>query len=323
MNLYPWHEALWQRVENAFNANRFPHAVLLWGQAGLGKQDFAKKLIARLMCDSSSACGQCQSCCWVSANTHPDLMTVEAEDGKKQIGIEQIRQLQSAQALSSVKAGARVIWIPKAELLNIAANNALLKILEEPNDNVYYILNATSLATIPITIQSRCHQYYFAAVSDNQIKQYLISHGFEPQYSTLLHGAPLQASTYLSDDAMTCRTELKTSLNLLIEGQKSPCLVAAKWAKQDLNQVLQFLCLWFLDVLKIKQIGNNTNLTNGDSKALLIKHADFMQENEIVTIIDTMMQFLKQQALGRQINQALWLDDLAITIGQHQLARHA
>ena len=91
---YNWHSTLWQRIANAQKLNRLGHALLLWGQRGLGKKDFANLLAKKLLCLSDNKpCGLCQGCNWFEKGVHPDFISVIPENGKKNINVEQIRQL--------------------------------------------------------------------------------------------------------------------------------------------------------------------------------------------------------------------------------------
>ena len=100
----PWQlanlDSLKKRVEN----NALPHALLLTGNRGLGKLEFAQHFAHLLLCESLDfstpteveslkPCGQCHSCKLVAAGTHPDLSIVQPEADKEIIGIDQIRQL--------------------------------------------------------------------------------------------------------------------------------------------------------------------------------------------------------------------------------------
>ena len=82
-NLLPWHHEMWQKLTAARNSDRLPHALLLVGDAGLGKWQFAKQFAHSLLCQSSdslgSPCGNCQSCHLFDAGTHSDLQILEPD----------------------------------------------------------------------------------------------------------------------------------------------------------------------------------------------------------------------------------------------------
>ena len=149
--MYSWQNKQWQHIMQ--QGAKMPHALLLRGRAGTGKQDFALEVAKTTLCPQANmlqhACGTCPSCTWFAEGTHPDFMligpedTENVEDGasspkkksakKSQISVAKIRQLLDYLTLSSHQVnGYRVIVISPADMLNGASANALLKMLEEP-----------------------------------------------------------------------------------------------------------------------------------------------------------------------------------------------
>ena len=117
-------------------------AYLFWGNKGLGQYQFAEKLSAWLLCQNANhdsknaenheACGQCTSCQWLLAGTHPDRLILSPEPGSSSIKIDAIRTIRAFSEQKSHGGRCRVIIISPAETMNVSAANALLKILEEP-----------------------------------------------------------------------------------------------------------------------------------------------------------------------------------------------
>jgi len=75
--IYPWQATQWQHITQLLNTERLPHAMMLHGNQGLGKADFAIALANALLCQTPlvnhQACGQCKACNLLNAKTHPDL----------------------------------------------------------------------------------------------------------------------------------------------------------------------------------------------------------------------------------------------------------
>ncbi|EWH03862.1 hypothetical protein Q427_00810 [Halomonas sp. BC04] len=86
----PWQSERWRRFLSQYQSGRLPHALLLSGPRGVGKQQFAEALIARLLCvtPGQAACGHCHGCHMLAAGYHPDLLRVSPEEGKRQIRID-------------------------------------------------------------------------------------------------------------------------------------------------------------------------------------------------------------------------------------------
>ncbi|PPD55909.1 MAG: DNA polymerase III subunit delta' [Methylotenera sp.] len=169
--MYIWQKNQWQHIMQ--QRATLPHALLLRGSAGIGKQDFALELARSLLCKApieTHACGECASCLWFKEMHHPDFRLISPEDAessedtpkkkaikKSQISVAQIRQLIDYLSLSQHQAsGYRVILISPAETLNIASANALLKMLEEPPANTLFLLVTNQPQRLLATITSRC-----------------------------------------------------------------------------------------------------------------------------------------------------------------------
>ncbi|PXX41709.1 MULTISPECIES: DNA polymerase III subunit delta' [Aquitalea] len=206
--LFPWQQQDWQRL-NAERA-RLPNAWLFIGPAGTGKLEFALHLAQSLLCEQLQAdhqpCGQCEGCRWFEHGTHPDFrrlspQTEEEEEGKEAkpgrklplIKIEAVRQVIEFAHLTAHRAGQRIVVVEPAENLNPAAANALLKILEEPPQDVLFLLVAQAAQRLLPTIRSRCRQFPLSAPSPAQALDWLRQQGVSNAEAELAHngGAPL------------------------------------------------------------------------------------------------------------------------------------
>jgi DNA polymerase-3 subunit delta' len=169
-----------------------PHALLLRGRDGIGKLACAEALASALLCErpakDGSACGQCRSCAWMGQGSHPDFRRLEpenlaAEQGEAeqggerrtsvQISVEQVRELSGFINISSHRGGAKVVLIHPAEALNVNAANALLKNLEEPPPNCYFLLVAHRWHQLLPTLRSRCEQVVMPLPSSKEAHDWL------------------------------------------------------------------------------------------------------------------------------------------------------
>ena len=138
------------------------HAAIIIGpEEDTGKA--AREKAAGLLCSSERErpCGVCRNCLKVAHGSHPDLITVERQTDDKgklrrEIYVDQIRQIVASSAVMPNEAERKVYVIKEADLMNTAAQNALLKILEEPPEYVSFLLLAQSGAGFLETVRSRC-----------------------------------------------------------------------------------------------------------------------------------------------------------------------
>lgn len=194
---FPWLENVW-RVWNQLplTSNR-----LLIGLQGIGKASLVKRYIGTLVCQQKKDCKQCPTCLWFAGGVHPDVFWLN-EAGR--IGIDVVRGINDFLLSSATLLSVKVVVVPNAERLTLAASQTLLKILEEPAVPMAAILFATSLYSIPETLQSRCQIIPIAAPSEEETLAWLISSGkgnLTDAKAALLAtgGAPLLAYEALLD----------------------------------------------------------------------------------------------------------------------------
>ena len=144
-------------VENFITADRIPHAILIEGEYGTGKHTLAKFLSKAIVCeDQNKPCDNCKNCHLADISSHPDITVVTLESDKKTITVAQIRDLRENAAIKPHQAQKRIFIIDYADTMNANAQNALLKVLEEPPKTVMFILIAENKASLLDTIISRC-----------------------------------------------------------------------------------------------------------------------------------------------------------------------
>lgn len=234
--MYKWHERNWSSIEKAWRQERLPHALLLEGPIGLGKHEFAQRLAALVLgIDLATADGE---------PVHPDLTVVSVLEKKKQIGVDQIRELCAGLAMTSHSAGYKVAIVDPADKMNVNAANSLLKTLEEPTDNTLLVLVRSRLDTLPATIASRCQRIRFGTPPVEEALEWL--EGVDPDYpwAPLLracNGAPLAAAAAADQDLSTIEDRLSGDIAGIAAGELDPVKVAAQWNKLDPGICLNWL----------------------------------------------------------------------------------
>ncbi len=138
-------------------AKRLPHAVIIEGDAGTGKRTLASFLAKLAVCESETPpCDSCRNCHLADTGTHPDITTVAPEDKKKNITVDQIRELRTTAYHSAHTASRRAFIIEQADTMNPSSQNSLLKVLEEPPSEVIFILITPTAKNLLDTVVSRC-----------------------------------------------------------------------------------------------------------------------------------------------------------------------
>ncbi len=206
---YPWLEAPWQRL--LAGRGRPAQALLLAGPRGVGKGALALAWAQALLCEApladGAACGTCPACHWFGTGGHPDfrLVTLQEKTGKEgetrmatAIEVDQAREAVDYVQLSTYRAGFRVVLVNPADSLNLAAANALLKVLEEPPLHTMFVLVSDQPRRLLPTIRSRCTRLDIGLPPIDQAAQWLAGQGVDDAKNLLAlsGGTPLDAQRW-------------------------------------------------------------------------------------------------------------------------------
>lgn len=170
-------------LQRSVGTQRVAHAYLFDGPAGCGRRATALALIGRLFCGSPAdgdACGTCPSCRKLAAGNHPDLHLLEPLPDKRDISIDQVRELQQVLSLRPFEASRKACLIDPAERMTVGAANALLKTLEEPPGHAVLILVSSQSDLLLATVRSRCQQLRFSPLDEGTLALLLERRGMTP-----------------------------------------------------------------------------------------------------------------------------------------------
>lgn len=151
--------AVFDGLMHTLRSGNYVHAYLICGISGVGKRTLARLMAQYILCrgvKDEEPCGQCPDCIRFLDGTHPDVTYLRPEKERKNIVVDQIRELVAMAGEHTYAGGRRIICVEQAEKMNPQAQNALLKTLEEPQaENVFLLLCEDTALLLP-TIVSRC-----------------------------------------------------------------------------------------------------------------------------------------------------------------------
>lgn len=280
--LLPWHRAPWQSLLERLHSGKLPHALLLSGPAGIGKNQFAALFAQTLLCETGAAqglpCGQCRSCLLYAANSHPDLRIVSPPEPGKVIGVDQVREIGQYLAHTSQYGGHKIVIISPADQMNVNAANSLLKTLEEPSAWALILLISARPGRLPATVLSRCQSVHFAAPKSAEAGPWLAGRIGPDQDPVLLlslaEGAPLRALELAESNVLGERSQIMLGLEKLAQGEADPSAVADQFLKIGAQQTLYWMYNWVADMIRHLSCGGEHFVINRDMQDRLGKLAD-------------------------------------------------
>jgi DNA polymerase III subunit delta' len=172
-------------LSQAISRDTLPPTLLFAGPSGVGKFLTATATAAAINCLTPvetagcphDACGTCRSCERIGRGAHVDVLTIEPDD-RASIKIDVIRDVLAQVGFRPFEGRRRVVIIRDAETLEIAAQNALLKSLEEPPPATMFILTTTLPSVLLPTVRSRCMRLSFGRLSERDVADVLVrDHG--------------------------------------------------------------------------------------------------------------------------------------------------
>ena len=223
-------------LRSACADDRLPHALIFAGPVGVGKATCALALAGRFLCHKPKAnepCGVCESCRLLTAGNHPDYHVIVKEmvreydkTGKSKaidLSIHVIRgELVTPAAHTAVFGHGKFFVVEQAELMNLAAQNALLKTLEEPPGKAVIVLLTDAPEYFLPTVRSRCQMVRFAPLEMKLAQRLVEKKGHEPAIAAaaaeLSDGSPGGALRLIAQGTLPLAAELDRQIEQLLAG---------------------------------------------------------------------------------------------------------
>jgi DNA polymerase-3 subunit delta' len=311
-------------LDYSLKINAVAHAYLIVGPRHVGKGTLAFNLAQALNCDGPELpCGQCRSCQRILERKHADVTPVGL-DSKTEIGIDDIRYLQRIANLPPYEGKYKVFIIDGAEYLSTEAANSLLKILEEPPQNVVWLLLAAEDGHLLPTIISRCQRLELKPVPSEQVQEALVnSYNVETNRAKLL--AQLcrgrlgwALSALANDDILEQRSQRIDRMVSLLTASLSQRFAYAQELASQFSQnrrtgaeIMEDWLDWWRDLMLIKG-GCQETIVNVDYQTALEEQARGLSLSEINGVLTDLC--LLQEEISRNVNPRLVLEWLMLNL---------
>lgn len=319
------HEAIIKHLQNAVTAGKVSHAYIFHGEEGAGKKTLAAAFAKTLQCEAGQAdpCNQCQSCLQADTNNHPDIIRVTHE--KASIGVDDIRdQVNSDILVKPYSSPYKIYIIDSAEKLTEAAQNALLKTIEEPPEYAVILLLVSNISAILPTILSRCVQLNLQPVDKQLIKEYLMEQHHIPDYMAEMAadysgGNVGKAIKYASSEEFErMKEDVLHILKYIDEMELYEVISGLKTitnGKAPIEDEIDLMILWFRDVLMFKATGDPNLLLYREELPFIKKQANTRGYENLENIISAMEK--AKIRLKANVNVDIAIELMLLTIKEN------
>ncbi|MGG5463123.1 DNA polymerase III subunit delta' [Clostridium sp. B9] len=301
------HNKIRDRFNKSVSKNALSHAHLIIGEDGIGKSLLAKEFSYKILGIPPQ-------------NEHVDIVHYKSE--KASFGVDLVRSIISEANKKPYEGDRKVIIIHDGEKLTVAAQNALLKTIEEPLTGIFIIILSKDIDSILETIRSRCQIHRLAPLSRDEINLYI-----EDKYSnidselnrTLIsfsEGIPGRVDKFMSDEIF--KDIRNTVIEMLKDIGNGKIDVPIKYAdkfysmKGNEREVLETITIFARDSIVFKEIENNLSIINGDKIEDIREIASNLSYNKLNRIIKVVNE--ARNNLKSNTNLWLTLDSMLISI---------
>ena len=312
--LYPWLQTYYQQITQAFLEKHGHHALLFKSEKGLGVESLVDHIAQWIICQNpqeNMPCGSCHSCRLYLAETHPDIYYLDNDEGKD-IGVEIVREVNEKVNQYAQQGGNKIVCIKQAERLTPAAANALLKTLEEPRPNTYFLLQVSTSSTVLPTIYSRC-QPWLIKLPDTTVTQQWLQAQTHIDIETIQialnmnYQRPLWALETLQKNEIQKRTEFLRHFWRFYQ-RRSPLELLPYFEKEQTTHQLDWLICFLHDALKCK-LGINENWFFEDLKQGIQQFSQKNSRSSLLYAIKILQKARWELIHINGVNQELILTD--------------
>ncbi len=311
-------ERIKRLLRRAVSEGRISQSIIMAGQPGVGKRQFALALAQALNCErptGGDACGECVPCRKIAAGEHTDVETI-SPDGQF-IKVEQMRQMTARAQYRPYEGKRRVYIIDAAERLNDAAANSILKVVEEPPPTTLILFVTSRQYRMLETIRSRCLMLNFAPLTSSELEAFLKSYSRRPAEETKMLarlargsiGRALEIDLGEFREKRAAMMDLIESLALFRDTLK--VLSAAEYLGKKLErdafeEHLDALLVLLADLFHLKVGEAAESLTNYDIAERLKRTAEIVTLDEIIAWVESIEKVLKD--LSRNVSRQMAIE---------------
>ncbi|MDE6025134.1 MAG: DNA polymerase III subunit [Lachnospiraceae bacterium] len=286
------HEDIIRHFKGSIEMGKVSHAYIINGEVDSGKKMLARVYARTLQCEEGGTepCGKCQSCIQAETMNHPDIITVTHEKPDV-ISVEEIRQqLVESIGIKPYKSKYKIYIVPDAQLMNVQAQNALLKTIEEPPEYGIIMLLTSNMDKLLPTVSSRCMILNTKPIRERDMLEYLVKElGLteERAYFCLdfAQGNLGKAIKLAKNEEYSAIVDSVVNVLKKIHELDVDDLTTAvshiEQFKLSIDDYMDLMMMWYRDVLMLKVTGNIDKLLFKQEYSIMKKQAGVMSFQNI------------------------------------------
>lgn len=289
------HNDIIEYMKFANTNKKLSHAYIISGESGSGKTILTDLFVKSILCENlqgSEPCGECITCMKIKNNNHPDVKTLIKE--KKEISISEVReQVNKDIEIKPYSANRKIYIIPEAQSMNVLAQNAILKTIEEPPEYAMIILHATNAEALLPTIQSRCVVLSLKNVSDTKVIRHLMDKQKVSEYEAKTCAAfaqgnigkaiKLSESEEFNEIKAVC-VKIVQNINSARVDKFNEYVKEVSSLRANSSEVLDIITMWYRDVLIYKSTNDKSRIIFQDKLLAVIELAKIYSYEKIEEI---------------------------------------
>lgn len=306
-------------IGKASQTRKLSHAYLLTGPEGIGKKTLAMEFAARIFCEGDNKpCGECKHCRMFSAGSHPDFITVHREKDKANLSIRLIREMIDDVYIKPLLSSYKVILIPEADKMEFPAQNALLKVFEEPPSYCVILLIAKNEQSLLPTVRSRAVTvqvpHLGEKVIEQKIKERYPDFAEDASFLAAFSGGIPGRALAMCENAsfLEMRGQWLDALFALAQGKKSAVFTLAEQYEKNKDRqdiLLELMLCWLKDALFVSREYED-GLINQDRMQELETVAGSIPEKNLATAFTFLAE--ERRKMGKNPNIRLWITDVIL-----------
>lgn len=319
-------EHIIEYFRNAISMDKVSHAYILNGPDKSGKMLLAEAFAAALQCEKQQEepCMECRSCKQAVGRNHPDIIYVTHEKPNT-LSVEDIRtQLNEDIVLKPYSSSYKIYIVDEAEKMNVQAQNALLKTIEEPPAYAVILLLTTNADGFLPTILSRCVRLDLKPVNDEKIRSFLMKEKGVPDYQAdicvaFAQGnvgkAILLAGSENFSEMKKSAVQLMKRLRDIDLYELSQAVKQITEYKLEINDYFDLMMIWYRDVLLYKATADVNRLIFQDEVYSIKKEASHSSYEGIEQILESLKK--AKARIRANVNFELVIELLLLTIKEN------